>query len=45
MGSRRAARVAGYSPKNKPTNAVTPMPSTTDQGSTMAGSGLKWLMT
>ena len=40
----RAARIAGYRPKNRPTKAVIEMPSTTDQGSTMAGSGLTWLM-
>ena len=36
----RAARDAGYSPKNSPTAAVMPMPSTTDHGSSRAGSGV-----
>ena len=30
IGSRRAARIAGYRPKNRPTSAVMPMPSATD---------------
>ena len=45
IGSSDAARIAGYSPKNSPTIAVIEMPSTTDHGSTTAGSGLTWLMT
>ena len=30
----RGARIAGYSPKNRPTSAVMPMPSATDHSST-----------
>ena len=33
IGSSRAARIAGYSPKNSPTTAVIPMPIATDQNS------------
>ncbi len=45
MGSRRAARIAGYSPKNSPTSAVIEMPSATDHGSTLAGTGVSAAMT
>ena len=37
-GGRRGG--AGYAPKNNPTIAVMPMPSTTDHGSRRAGSGV-----
>src|SRR5690606_36118256 len=40
IGSSEAACMAGYSPKKSPTTAVMPMPTPTDHGSTMAGSGL-----
>ena len=43
-GSSRAARIAGYSPKNSPTTAVMPMPIITDQTCTAAGSGVSLLM-
>src|SRR5262249_7137228 len=36
IGSRPAAREAGYSPKNRPTPAVIPMPSATDHGARWA---------
>ncbi len=44
MGSSRAARRAGYRPKNRPTSAVIPMPSATDQSSTDAGTGVNRAM-
>src|SRR5690606_2974453 len=40
MGSRLAARRAGYQPKNRPTSAVMITPSATDQFSTDAGTGV-----
>ena len=43
IGSRRAARIAGYRPKNNPTIAVMPMPIATDQTWTAAGSGVSLL--
>ena len=44
MGSRLAACIAGYRPKKRPTSAVMPMPSVTDHGSTVAGTGVKAAM-
>ena len=44
IGSSRAARIAGYRPKNRPTTAVMPMPMATDQTWTAAGSGVSLLM-
>ena len=44
IGSRRAARIAGYRPKNSPTSAVMPMPSATDHASTAAGIGVNVAM-
>ena len=44
IGSSFAACIAGYIPKNSPTTAVTPMPMTTDQTCTDAGSGENLLM-
>src|SRR5206468_12543131 len=38
IGSSAAARIAGYSPKNRPTSAVIPTPMATDQICTEAGS-------
>ena len=40
IGSSRAAREAGYSPKNRPTSAVMPMPSATDHSWIDAGIGV-----
>ena len=39
-GSRLAARIAGYMPKNRPTMAVIETPSETDQTSTIALKGV-----
>ncbi len=44
IGSRFAALIAGYIPKNRPTIAVMPMPMATDQTWTEAGSGVAVLI-
>ena len=43
MGSRRAARIAGYTPATTPTPPPTTMPSRIEEGATVAGSGVRTL--